>query len=245
MFAKVRTSHLQHKEDSMLATVKGFTSLQEYPENLRSLFDADGAEGSNFRQNTRNYNSAFAFASFGANIRPPPGHGPHCFRLRGQTYHYASNLHADDFEERRYGQLYILETNEAIQTRANAHENANCLVTPPTLQCSVFCGGSRCRYENADAWPPQDQAIDGIYSHWITPDILAMARPNADVIEKKNIVQQFQEQDIRTIINLQTVGEHASCGGPLLPGGFSYDPNTFMENNSKCYDGVVMKRWWS
>ncbi|KAF2347329.1 hypothetical protein FHG87_021916 [Trinorchestia longiramus] len=50
--------------------------LQEYPENLRLLFDVDGAEGSNFRQNIRNYNSTFAFASFGANIRPPPGRGP-------------------------------------------------------------------------------------------------------------------------------------------------------------------------
>ncbi|KAF2368408.1 hypothetical protein FHG87_000837 [Trinorchestia longiramus] len=57
--------------------------LQEYPENLRLLFDADGAKGSNFRQNIRNYNSAFAFASFGANIRPPPGRGPHYFCLLG------------------------------------------------------------------------------------------------------------------------------------------------------------------
>ncbi|KAF2353296.1 hypothetical protein FHG87_015951 [Trinorchestia longiramus] len=67
------------------------------------------------RQNIRNYNSAFAFASFSASIKPPPGRGPYCFRLQGQTYHYASNLHADDPEERRYGQLYILETNEAIK----------------------------------------------------------------------------------------------------------------------------------
>ncbi|KAF2363180.1 hypothetical protein FHG87_006062 [Trinorchestia longiramus] len=103
--------------------------LQEYPENLRLLFDADGAEGSNFGQNIRKYNSAFAFASFGANIRLPPGRGPYCFPLQSQTYHYACNLHADDPEERRYGQLYILETNEAIQTRANAHENANCFVS--------------------------------------------------------------------------------------------------------------------
>ncbi|KAF2356513.1 hypothetical protein FHG87_012733 [Trinorchestia longiramus] len=103
--------------------------LQENPENLRLLFDADGAEGSNSRQNRGNYNSAFAFASFGANIRPPPGRGPYCFRLQVQTYHYASSLHGDDSEERRCGQLYILETNEAIQTRADAHENANCLVS--------------------------------------------------------------------------------------------------------------------
>ena len=39
--------------------------LQEYPENLRLLFDADNAESSNFRHNIRKYNSAFAFASFG------------------------------------------------------------------------------------------------------------------------------------------------------------------------------------
>ncbi|KAF2368082.1 hypothetical protein FHG87_001166 [Trinorchestia longiramus] len=103
--------------------------LQEYPKNLRLLVVADSAEGSNFRQNIRNYNSAFAFATFGVNIRPPPRRGAYCFRLQGQTYHYASNLHADDPEERRYGQLYILETNEAIQTRAIGHENANCLVS--------------------------------------------------------------------------------------------------------------------
>ncbi|KAF2345947.1 hypothetical protein FHG87_023298 [Trinorchestia longiramus] len=56
--------------------------LQEYPEILSLLFDADGAEGSNFRQNIRNYNSAFAFASFGANIRPPSGRGPYSFRYK-------------------------------------------------------------------------------------------------------------------------------------------------------------------
>ncbi|KAF2344844.1 hypothetical protein FHG87_024402 [Trinorchestia longiramus] len=78
--------------------------LQEYPENSRLLFDANGAEGSNFRQIIRNYNSTFTFASFGAKIRPPPRRGQYCFRLR-QTYHYPSSLHADDPEERRYGQL--------------------------------------------------------------------------------------------------------------------------------------------
>ena len=56
--------------------------LQEYPEILRLLFYADNAEGSNFRRNIRNYNSALAFASFGANIRPPPGRGPYCFLYR-------------------------------------------------------------------------------------------------------------------------------------------------------------------
>lgn len=41
---------------------------------------------------------------------------------------------------------------------------------------------------------------------------------------------------IKTVINLQIPGEHASCGNPLEPeSGFSYRPEVFMENNSKCF----------
>lgn len=38
---------------------------------------------------------------------------------------------------------------------------------------------------------------------------------------------------IKSIINLQSPKEHASCGQPLENSGFSYDPNIFMEHNSK------------
>jgi hypothetical protein len=38
---------------------------------------------------------------------------------------------------------------------------------------------------------------------------------------------------INTIINLQLPGEHSSCGNSLEDSGFTYDPNTFMQNNSK------------
>ncbi|VVC94686.1 unnamed protein product, partial [Leptidea sinapis] len=37
---------------------------------------------------------------------------------------------------------------------------------------------------------------------------------------------------IRTVINLQTAGEHASCGPPLTNSGFTYDPVIFMANDS-------------
>ena len=39
-------------------------------------------------------------------------------------------------------------------------------VTPPELQCSVFCGGRRCKYDSYDVWSQKQMAIDGIYSHW-------------------------------------------------------------------------------
>ncbi|GFG37415.1 hypothetical protein Cfor_05161, partial [Coptotermes formosanus] len=41
---------------------------------------------------------------------------------------------------------------------------------------------------------------------------------------------------IKSIINLQKPGEHASCGNPLECSGFTYDPNIFMENNIYFYN---------
>ena len=38
---------------------------------------------------------------------------------------------------------------------------------------------------------------------------------------------------INSIINLQHPGEHSACGFGLEPGGFSYIPQDFMDNNSK------------
>lgn len=39
---------------------------------------------------------------------------------------------------------------------------------------------------------------------------------------------------IKSIINLQRPGEHASCGNPLEPeSGFTYLPEAFMEAGSK------------
>ena len=35
------------------------------------------------------------------------------------------------------------------------------------------------------------------------------------------------------MINLQRPGEHSSCGNPLESDGFSYVPQTFMDNDSK------------
>ncbi|KAI4477172.1 hypothetical protein M0804_012993 [Polistes exclamans] len=103
--------------------------------------------------------------------------------------------------------------------------------TPQAIQCAIFCGGSRCKYENPKAWPPVHMAIQNIFSHWVTDDVLAMARPSTSQIIEKNIIGQFQRWSIKTIINLQTSGEHASCGGSLEKSGFTYDPNIFMKNN--------------
>lgn len=103
-------------------------------------------------------------------------------------------------------------------------------VIPGHMQCSMACGGKACKYENPLRWSDEEQAVKGLYSSWITDNLLAMARPSTEVIEKYNIIEQFQRCGLKTVINLQRPGEHASCGNPLeQESGFSYRPETFME----------------
>ncbi|NXF34110.1 PTPC1 protein, partial [Nyctibius bracteatus] len=103
-------------------------------------------------------------------------------------------------------------------------------VIPGPVQCSMACGGRACKYENPARWSDEEQAIKGLYSSWITHNIVAMARPSTELIDKYNIIEQFERYGIKTIINLQCPGEHASCGNPLeQESGFTYLPEAFME----------------
>ncbi|NXS89777.1 PTPC1 protein, partial [Erpornis zantholeuca] len=103
-------------------------------------------------------------------------------------------------------------------------------VIPAHMQCSMACGGRACKYENPARWAEHEQAVKGLYSSWITDNILAMARPSTELIEKYNIIEQFERCAIKTVINLQRPGEHASCGNPLeQESGFTYLPEVFME----------------
>ncbi|XP_063743305.1 protein tyrosine phosphatase domain-containing protein 1 isoform X2 [Eleginops maclovinus] len=110
-------------------------------------------------------------------------------------------------------------------------------VVPGHMQCSIGCGGPACKYDNPHYWSDNQQAITGLYSSWITDHLLAMSRPSTEIIEKYHIIDQFRRDGIKTVINLQIPGEHASCGNPLEPeSGFSYRPEVFMENNIYFYN---------
>jgi len=99
-------------------------------------------------------------------------------------------------------------------------------------QCKFFCGGKKCKYENGEThWAEDQMAIKGLYSTWITDQIIAIARPNTINILKYDMIGQFKSCGIKTIINLQKPGEHPYCGHGLVEGaGFSYDPQLFMDN---------------
>ncbi|XP_057354383.1 protein tyrosine phosphatase domain-containing protein 1 isoform X2 [Manis pentadactyla] len=103
-------------------------------------------------------------------------------------------------------------------------------VIPGHVACSMACGGRACKYENPARWSEQEQAIKGVYSSWVTDNILAMARPSTELLQKYCVIEQFQSHGIKTVINLQCPGEHASCGNPLeQESGFTYLPEAFME----------------
>ncbi|XP_023693286.2 protein tyrosine phosphatase domain-containing protein 1 isoform X2 [Paramormyrops kingsleyae] len=103
-------------------------------------------------------------------------------------------------------------------------------VIPGHMQCSMACGGRSCKYENPSRWSEGEQAVKGLYSSWITDNLLAMARPSTEVMVKYNVIEQFQRCGVKTVINLQRPGEHASCGKPLeQASGFTYRPEAFME----------------
>ena len=39
-------------------------------------------------------------------------------------------------------------------------------ITPTAFQCSMFCGGKQCKYDNPTKWKDEEMAIRGLYSSW-------------------------------------------------------------------------------
>ena len=97
--------------------------LGKMPSRMIELFTGDDDLAKNFRENIRQYNNAMSFVSFGANITPPPGYGPYCFKIQGMVHHRVSPLYPDNKKDSAYGQLYILDFDEANNIRFSKESN--------------------------------------------------------------------------------------------------------------------------
>ena len=74
-------------------------------------------------------------------------------------------------------------------------------VSSGSLQCALFCGGARCKYEVAHRWKKTEKALEGLFSHWVTEDILAMARPSTVLFREHALIDQFKRSvHIKNII---------------------------------------------
>ena len=100
--------------------------LLPYPEEMRKLLEGIDSQSKIFREHIRNYNSALAFASMGAQVELPEGSGPYCFRIHGQIYHRIGSLHPDVGQKAQFGQLYILDSSLALKERMENAANTNC-----------------------------------------------------------------------------------------------------------------------
>ncbi|XP_034934873.1 uncharacterized protein [Chelonus insularis] len=102
------------------------------PDKLRMLFDYTDPNSKNFHERIRVYNSSFSFASFNANLinfqsRRP---GPYCFKIQGQVYYQINtSLYPQSDDSPSFGQLFIIDSNEAITNRlaTNSQLNVNIL----------------------------------------------------------------------------------------------------------------------
>jgi hypothetical protein len=82
--------------------------------------------------------------------------------------------------------------NEQPKSPYNAVSHKIRKLVPEEIACKVGCGGEKCKYCSSN-WNADDMALNGIYSHWITQDILAMARPTTRVINDFDLIQQMKE----------------------------------------------------
>ncbi|GBM57791.1 hypothetical protein AVEN_90955-1 [Araneus ventricosus] len=57
----------------------------------------------------------------GAQIKPPPGTGPYCYRIHGQIYHMVSPLYSDH-NKPGYGQFYVFDPSTATEKRMERNE---------------------------------------------------------------------------------------------------------------------------
>lgn len=81
-------------------------------------------------------------------------------------------------------------------------------VSAGSLQCSLFCGGHRCKYEVPNRWKDSDMALNGLFSHWVTDNVLAMARPSTFLFREHNLIEQFKRLAWETLI---TVNYYCNC----------------------------------
>ncbi|KAF8098608.1 hypothetical protein N665_0263s0037 [Sinapis alba] len=85
--------------------------LKEPPTVLNKLLEGDDPRCINFQKHIRPYNMSFK-----------KGRGPDMFQLQGVNYHLLGNLTPPDGTEPKFGQLYIVDTENEVENRAKCQK---------------------------------------------------------------------------------------------------------------------------
>ncbi|RID75695.1 hypothetical protein BRARA_B02726, partial [Brassica rapa] len=95
--------------------------LKKPPELMERLLNGDDKLNKHFQRNTRPYNMVFLFTSIGGKVDHslPKGLGPKMFQLQGENYHRLGSLKPPDGNSAKFGQLYIVDTENEAENRVN------------------------------------------------------------------------------------------------------------------------------
>lgn len=96
--------------------------LKKPPDVLMKLLTGDDKLSKHFQRNTRPYNMVFSFTSLGGKVENSiaKGRGPQMFQLHGENYHLTGSLLPKQGDYAKFGQLYIVDTENEVENRANA-----------------------------------------------------------------------------------------------------------------------------
>ncbi len=77
-------------------------------------------------------------------------------------------------------------------------------------------------------------------SNLIGSNLVAMQRPSTELMLASQMISQFKSFNIVSIFNLTEPGEHPFCGAAgkgkgLLPRGFTYNPEDFMNEGGMIF----------
>ena len=97
----------------------------------------------------------------------------------------------------------------------------------------LFCGGKKCQYENY--LTNMSPAIKGLNCNLIDNTVYLGQRPSNILIRKYHLLQEFKNNNIGLIVNLQRQGEHPHCGPGEMDAtsGYKYSPSLFISEGIK------------
>lgn len=95
--------------------------LKQSPDILSKLLNDKDEISKYYRENIRQINMVFLFTSLGGKIdrSAPQGAGPKMVVLQGEKYHLMGSLKPPPGGDPKFGQLYIVDTENEIDNRAS------------------------------------------------------------------------------------------------------------------------------
>ncbi|CAF1748470.1 unnamed protein product [Brassica oleracea var. botrytis] len=95
--------------------------LKDSPAILKQLLHGSDEQSRYFRDNIRAINMVFSFTSLGGKFdhSAPKGSGPKMIVLQGENYHLMGSLKPPAGDPAKFGQLYIVDTENEVTNRAS------------------------------------------------------------------------------------------------------------------------------